>query len=119
MLKIPPFIQLRFWFKHIHMYIISSKSQNSHTYTQYSLGFERKHTHHFETLYACPTPVFGRRGIKLHDILSKYQFIKSKMQPYNLKRLPTEAKFTSNESRSVTKCKRPNYSLSIHLKEEN
>ena len=41
MLKIPPFIQLRFWFKHI---FISSKSQYSRIYTQYSLGFERKHT---------------------------------------------------------------------------
>ena len=57
-------------------------------------------------------------GIKLRE-LSKYQFIKSKRQCYNLKRLPTKAKFTSNESRSVTKCKRPNCGLCIHLKEGN
>ena len=47
--------------------------------------------------------------IKMRDLLSKYQFIKSKRQLYNLKRLPTEAKFTSNESRSVTELQ-PQYS---------
>ena len=61
--------------------------------------------------------MFGRRGHKMRDILSKYQFIKSKRQPYNLKRLATKVNFTSNESRSVTKCKRPNCGLCIHLKE--
>ena len=79
------------------MYIISSKSHTAiHTHnTHESVHITVKRYMH------APRSTGG--GIKMRDLLSKYQFIKSKMQPYNLKRLPTEAKFTSNESRSFTK----------------
>ena len=40
---------------------------------------------------------------KMNDIFSKYKFIKSERQPYNLKRLLTKAKFTSNYEQTVGK----------------
>ena len=55
----------------------------------------------------------------IREILSNYQFIKSRSQSYHLKRLLIRAKFTSNESRSVTKFIRPNCGLNMHLKEGN
>ena len=54
---------------------------------------------------------------KMRNILSRFKFIKSKGQPYNLKRLLTKAKFSSNECHEVKKCNRPNCSLCIHLLE--
>ena len=56
---------------------------------------------------------------KLRNILSNYIIIKSKRQPYNLKRLLTKAKFTSNDTCEVIKCTRPNYGLCIHFVEGN
>ena len=50
---------------------------------------------------------------KMNDTISKYKFIKSKRQPYNLKRLLTKAKFTSNYEQTVKKCNRPNCGLCI------
>ena len=54
---------------------------------------------------------------KMRNILSNYKIIKSKRQPYNLKRLLTKAKFTSNDTCAVRKCTRPNCGLCIHLVE--
>ena len=56
---------------------------------------------------------------KMQKILSNYKFIKSKCQPYNLKRLLTKAKFTSNYTCEVRKCTKPNCGLCIHLLEGN
>lgn len=56
---------------------------------------------------------------KMGSILSRYKFIKSKRQPYNLKRLLTKAKFSSNECHEVRICNRPNCGLCIHLIEGN
>ena len=56
---------------------------------------------------------------KMRNILSNYKIIKSKRQPYNLKRLLTKAKFTSNDTCEVRKCTRPNCGLCIHLVEGN
>ena len=53
----------------------------------------------------------------MRNILSKYNLIKSKRQPYNLKRLLTKAKFTSNTTPKVTKCNKPTCGLCIHLLE--
>ena len=56
----------------------------------------------------------------MKGIISKYKFIKSKRQPYNLKRLLTKAKFTSNYEHTVKKkCNRPNCGLCIYLLEGN
>ena len=55
----------------------------------------------------------------MRKILSNYKFIKSKRQPYNLKRLLTKAKFTSNYICEVRKCTKPNCGLCIHLLEGN
>ena len=44
----------------------------------------------------------------MRNILSKYKIIKSKRQPYNLKRIFTKAKFSSNDTCEVQKCNRPN-----------
>ena len=52
---------------------------------------------------------------KMRNILFKYKLIKSKRQPYSLKRLLTKARFTSNNTLKVTKCNRPNCGLCIHL----
>ena len=54
---------------------------------------------------------------KMRNILNKYKLIKSKRQPYNLKRLLTKAKFTSNNTPKLTKCDKPNCGLCIHLLE--
>ena len=51
----------------------------------------------------------------MRNILSKYKLIKSKRQPYNLKRLLTKAKFTSSNTLKVTKFNRPNCGLFSHL----
>ena len=56
---------------------------------------------------------------KMRKILSNYKFIKSKRQPYNLKRLLTKAKFTSNDICEVRKCTKSNRGLFIHLLEGN
>lgn len=56
---------------------------------------------------------------KMRKILANYKFIKSKRQPYNLKRLLTKAKFTSNHTCEVRKCTKPNCGLCIHLLEGN
>ena len=56
---------------------------------------------------------------KMRNILSKYNLIKSKRQPYNLKRLLTKAKITSNTIPKVTKCNKPTCGLCIHLLEGN
>ena len=55
----------------------------------------------------------------MQKILSNHKFIKSKRQPYNLKRLLTKAKFTSNYNCKVRKCTKPNCGLCIHLLEGN
>ena len=55
----------------------------------------------------------------MRNILSKFKFIKSKRQPYNLKRVLTKAKFSSKQGKEVKKCKRPNCGLCIHLLEES
>ena len=55
----------------------------------------------------------------MRDILSRYKMIKSKRQPYNLKRLLSKAKFTFNDKHEVRKCNRPNCGLCIHLTEGN
>ena len=54
---------------------------------------------------------------KMRNILSKYKLLKSKRQPYSLKRLLTKTKFTSNNALKVTKYNRPNCGLCIHLLE--
>lgn len=54
---------------------------------------------------------------KMRKILSQFKFIKSKRQPYNLKRILTKAKFSSNQNHEVKKCNRPNCGLCIHLLE--
>ena len=56
---------------------------------------------------------------KMRKILSNYKFIKSKRQPYNLKRLLTKTKFTSDDTCEVRKCIKPNCGLCIHLLEGN
>ncbi|MCG7879609.1 MAG: GIY-YIG nuclease family protein [Candidatus Thiodiazotropha endolucinida] len=56
---------------------------------------------------------------KMRRILTKYKLIKSKRQPYNLKRLLTKAKFKSNDTPKVTKCNKPTCGLCIHLLEGN
>ena len=40
---------------------------------------------------------------KMRNILSNYKIIRSKRQPYNLKRLLTKSKFTSNDTCEVRK----------------
>ena len=55
----------------------------------------------------------------MRDILSRYKAIKSKRQPYNLKRLLTRRSFTSNDKHEVRKCNRSNCGLCIHLVEGN
>ena len=52
---------------------------------------------------------------KMRNILSKHKIMKSKRQPYNLKRLLTKAKFTSNDTCEVRKCTRPNCGLCTYL----
>ena len=42
-----------------------------------------------------------RQDDKMTDILSRYKLIKSKRQPYNLKRLLSKAKFTSDDKHEV------------------
>ena len=56
---------------------------------------------------------------KIRNILSNCKIIKSKRQPYNLKRLLTKAKFMSIDTCEVRKCTRPNCGLCIHLVEGN
>ena len=61
---------------------------------------------------------------KMRNILSNCKIIKSKRQPYNLKRLLTKDHclsfyFTSNDTCEVRKCTRPNCGLGIHLVEGN
>ena len=51
---------------------------------------------------------------KMRNILSKYKLIKSKRQPYSLKRLLTKAKFTSNTTPKVANCNKPICGLCIH-----
>ena len=53
----------------------------------------------------------------MRNILPKYKLIKSKRQPYKLKRLLTKAKFTSSNTLKVTKFNRPNCGLFSHLLE--
>ena len=56
---------------------------------------------------------------KMRNILSKHKILKSKRQPFNLKRLLMKAKFTSNDIYEVKKCSRPNFGLCTHLLEGN
>lgn len=56
-----------------------------------------------------------KEDVKMCDILSRYKIIKSKRQPYNLKRLLSNAKFVSSDEKEVRKCNRPNCGLCIHL----
>lgn len=58
-----------------------------------------------------------REDDKMRNILSKFKIIKSKQQPYSLKRLLTRAKFMSHNNAEVKKCNRPNCGLCIHLLE--
>ena len=51
----------------------------------------------------------------MRNIESKYKLIKSKRQPYRLKRLLTKAMFTSNTTPKVAKCNKPTCGLCIHL----
>ena len=53
----------------------------------------------------------------MRRLLSNYKLIKSKRQPYNLKRLLTKAKFQSNGSLEVRRCNKPTCGLCIHLLE--
>ena len=46
-------------------------------------------------------PIFQEDEKKMRNILSKHKILKSKRQPYNLKRLLTKAKFTSNDTCEV------------------
>ena len=55
----------------------------------------------------------------MRGILSKFKLIKSKRQPYNLKRLLAKAKFTSNDEYALKNCNRPNCGLCIHMLEGN
>lgn len=55
----------------------------------------------------------------MKNILSKFQMIKSKRQPNNLKRFLTKAKFNSDYHHEVKRCNRPNCGLCIHLLEGN
>ena len=55
----------------------------------------------------------------MREILSNYKIIRSKRQPYNLKRLLTKAKFTPNNTCEVKKCTQPRCGLCIHLLERN
>ena len=48
---------------------------------------------------------------KMRKSLSKHKNLKGKRQPYNLKRLLTKAKFTSNDTCEVRRCTRPNCGL--------
>ena len=48
---------------------------------------------------------------KMKGFISKYKFIKSKRQHYNLKRLLTKGKFISNYNHKVKTCNRANCSL--------
>ena len=56
-----------------------------------------------------------KEDVQMCDILSRYKIIKSKRQPYNLKRLLSKAKFVSNDKYEVLKCNRANCGLCIHL----
>ena len=56
-----------------------------------------------------------QEDVQMCDILSRYKIIKSKRQPYNLKRLLSKAKFVSNDKYEVRKCNRANCGLCIHL----
>ena len=53
----------------------------------------------------------------MRNFLSNYKIIKSKRQPYNLKRLLTKAKFMPNETCEVKKYTQPRCGLCIHLLE--
>ena len=55
----------------------------------------------------------------MRNILSKHKILKSKRQPYYLKRLLTKAKFTSNDTCEVRKSTRPNCGLCTYLLEGN
>ena len=55
----------------------------------------------------------------MRNILSKHKILKSKRQPYNLKRFLTKAKFTSNDTCEVRKCTRPNCGLCTYLLKGN
>ena len=58
---------------------------------------------------------FLKEDEQMRKILPNHKFIKSKCQPYNLKRLLTKAKFTSNDTCEVRKCTKRNGGLYIHL----
>ena len=60
-----------------------------------------------------------QEDVQMCDILSRYKIIKSKRQPYNLKRLLSKAKFVSNDKYEVRKCNRANCGLCIHLVESS
>ena len=45
----------------------------------------------------------------MRRLLSNYKLIKSKRQPYNLKRLLTKAKFQSNDIPEVRRCNKPTF----------
>ena len=56
----------------------------------------------------------------MKEITQTYQIIKSKRQPWNLKRLLTRAKFNeTQESPKVTKCNRPNRGVSAYSITDN
>ena len=55
----------------------------------------------------------------MRNFLSKHKILKSKRQPFNLKRLFTKAKLTSNDTYEVKKCNTPNCGLCTHLLERN
>lgn len=57
-----------------------------------------------------------QRDSHMRNVLEKFNFIKSKRQPLNLKRLLTKAKFCEDESiPKVTRCGRANCALCAHL----
>ncbi|MEW8548114.1 MAG: hypothetical protein AB2693_31815, partial [Candidatus Thiodiazotropha sp.] len=58
---------------------------------------------------------------QMSKVLKDTKIIKSKRQPQNLKKLLTKAKFDSKktEIKTVTKCKRPNCGLCVHITEGN
>ena len=55
----------------------------------------------------------------MRRLLSNYKLIKSKRQPYNLKRILTKAKFETTEVKEVRRCNKSTCGLCIHLLEGN
>ena len=56
----------------------------------------------------------------MKEIMQTYPIIKSKRQPWNLKKLLTRAKFEEiQESPKITKCNRPNCGVCDYLMTDN